>query len=78
MVQTILRKPALLRKVPFGNSTLYRLIDRGDFPKPIKLGGKDGAAVGWLENEVEDWQKRRIAERDGKHTAPKRRRRSAK
>jgi len=33
----------------------------GEFPKPVKLGPK---SVGWLESEIADWQKNRIACRD--------------
>ena len=41
------------------------------FPKPIPLGEK---AVGWLEDEIIQWQKDRIAERDRPNEAPARRR----
>ena len=47
-------------------STLYELMDRGEFPKPIKLSAR---TVAWLENEVIEWQKVRIAERDGAQEA---------
>ncbi|HCJ7695386.1 TPA: AlpA family transcriptional regulator [Citrobacter freundii] len=36
----------------------YKLIQRGEFPKPIKLGRSSR----WLESEVEAWLQQRIAE----------------
>lgn len=33
-------------------STVYRAIESGGFPKPIKLSGR---SVGWFLDEVEDW-----------------------
>ncbi|EFE7554113.1 AlpA family transcriptional regulator [Escherichia coli] len=36
----------------------YKLIQLGEFPKPIKLGRSSR----WLESEVEAWLQQRIAE----------------
>ncbi|WP_272519925.1 helix-turn-helix transcriptional regulator [Providencia sp. PROV223] len=36
----------------------YKLIQDGEFPKPIKLGRSSR----WLKSEVEDWLQTRIAE----------------
>lgn len=41
-------------------STLYDLMERDEFPKPVKLSAR---TVAWLEDEVIAWQKARIAER---------------
>jgi prophage regulatory protein len=38
------------------------LIFQDRFPKPIKLSKR---AKGWIEDEIIEWQKARIAERDG-------------
>ncbi len=48
----ILRLPRVKNKTGLGRSTLYNHIKAGLFPKPIKLGL---SAVGWLENEIEEW-----------------------
>lgn len=61
MVQKILRLDETLSATGYAQSTLYDKVAKGEFPKPIKLGVR---AVGWLENEVADWQKSRIAARD--------------
>lgn len=36
----------------------YKMIQEGDFPKPIKLGRSSR----WLQSEVETWVHERIAE----------------
>ncbi len=33
-------------------STVYRMIDRKEFPAPIRLSPN---AVGWLREEVDEW-----------------------
>jgi prophage regulatory protein len=57
----VLRRKALLERVPYSPAHLYRLIRDGRFPRPIRLGE---ASVGWLEHEVDQWLAERIAERD--------------
>lgn len=62
---TILRRRDLEARVGLSRTTIYDRINpqspRYDpaFPKPIRLGG--GAAVGWLEHEVEAWLQNQIA-----------------
>lgn len=46
--------------VPVPRSTLYALMQRGDFPKPIKVGKR----VLWDIKEIEAWRDRRLQERD--------------
>ena len=48
----VLRLPDVLERVALSKSTLWRLINDGDFPEPIKLGPR---ATGWLEEEVDEW-----------------------
>lgn len=43
------------------HSQIYRLISKGTFPKPIKIGERRNA---WIESEIDDWIKQKIAERD--------------
>lgn len=35
-----------------GRSTIYRWMAKGEFPRPIKLGGY---AVAWSEMDIETW-----------------------
>ena len=70
MVQRILRRRAVEKATGLSRSTIYALMEAGKFPKPLPIGtGTQSGAVGWLESEVEDWQKGRIAERDAKSAA---------
>ena len=48
----VLRLHEVLERVGLSKSTLWRYINEGDFPKPIKLGPR---ASGWIEEEVDDW-----------------------
>jgi prophage regulatory protein len=42
-----------------GQSTLYRLVQLGQFPKPVPLGV--GNRVAWREADVQQWVSERIA-----------------
>lgn len=46
-------------KVSLGQSTIYRMIAKGEFPRPFSLGGK---RTGWLEEDIDNW----LADRAGK------------
>jgi prophage regulatory protein len=59
--EVLLRKPEVLRRVGLSAAQIYRLISRGEFPAPVKLGQN---SVAWIQSEVSDWVARRIAERD--------------
>ncbi len=48
----ILRLRQVMSKTGLARSTIYDLIKKEAFPKPIKLAAK---IVGWLENEIEEW-----------------------
>lgn len=61
MVQTILRLNDVARVTGLSRSSIYTKVEKGDLPKPIRISPR---AVGWLENEIADWQKARIAARD--------------
>lgn len=46
---TVLRRPSLLKLLPFSKSTLQNRINDGLIPPPVSLGGR---CVGWLESEI--------------------------
>lgn len=52
MPTRILRLAAVREITGLARSTLYELIGRGEFPRPVKLTGK---AVGWPETDVVAW-----------------------
>jgi prophage regulatory protein len=49
--------------IAYHRATIYRKIADGSFPKPIRLGE---ARIAFVESEIDDWLRARIAERDGK------------
>jgi prophage regulatory protein len=48
----IIRKKALREKVPLSDSQIWRLEQQDKFPRRIQLGPM---AVGWYEDEVDEW-----------------------
>lgn len=56
-----LRLPAVIDLTGLNRATIYEMVDRGDFPKPAKIGAR---AIAWPENEVEAWAAERLAERE--------------
>jgi prophage regulatory protein len=63
----ILRRPAVQARTGLPTSTLYALIQRGAFPKPVQLASAQ--MVGWISHEVDAWIADRIAARDAKTAA---------
>ena len=58
MQTNLLRLPAVKQRTGLSRSTLYDLMKRGDFPKPIPLSAR---AVGFVDSEVSAWIDKRIA-----------------
>lgn len=52
----ILKRPEVLEMTSLSKSKLYRLIEKGQFPAPFRLGGPDSIAVGWKIEEVQKWR----------------------
>jgi prophage regulatory protein len=63
---SLLRLPEVCRRVSASRSEIYRRVQAGTFPAPIKLGERASA---WAEHEVSAWIAARIAERDAKEAA---------
>jgi prophage regulatory protein len=61
MVNVVLRRAEVERATGLPRSTIYELMARGAFPKPIRLSAR---AVGWMESEIAAWQRARLTERD--------------
>lgn len=57
---TLLRLPEVLARTKLSRSKLYELLDRGDFPKPVKIGARVNA---WADTELEDWIQAQLAVR---------------
>ena len=60
MSQEIIRRKELETRIGLACSTIYAMMARGDFPRPIKIGRR---AVGWRSKDIDDWLlEREIAE----------------
>ncbi len=54
----ILRRPQVESLTGMSRSSIYAMMADGTFPKPIRLTAR---AVGWVEDEVQEWLKTRFA-----------------
>ena len=52
MANKMLRLPGVKEQTGLSRSAIYRRIANKTFPQPVPLGGR---AVGWLENDVQEW-----------------------
>ncbi|ELS2572015.1 AlpA family transcriptional regulator [Salmonella enterica] len=48
----LIRLPEVLERTGFGKAWIYRLISKGRFPAPVKIGIR---AVAFVESEVDEW-----------------------
>jgi len=62
----ILRRKQVQARIGLGRSTIYTKVAAGEFPAPVKLGGR---AVGWLASEVEAWIAAQVAATRGETTS---------
>lgn len=58
---TLLRIGEVRRLTGLSDSAIYRFVQQGKFPRPLKLSERSSA---WVESEVRGWIVARIAERD--------------
>ena len=56
----LLRLPQVLELVGSGRSTLYAMVDRGEFPPPVRIGVR---AVAWRARDVYRWLESRPSAR---------------
>jgi prophage regulatory protein len=61
IMQRILRRRDLRAVTGYAPTRIHELIEEGKFPRPVPLGER---AIGWLESDIAEWQRQRIAERD--------------
>lgn len=52
----VLRVRDVAKKMGISKATLYRWIDAGEFPKPLRLGPR---SVGWWSDDVKEWLRTR-------------------
>ena len=52
MTTSLMRLPQVARRTGLPKSTIYALIARGSFPRPIKLSERTSA---WRSDELDQW-----------------------
>ena len=65
----LLRRPEVEQRCGLTCSTIYRLMDEGRFPRPLRVGPK---AVRWLESEIGAWVASRPRAAGGDRRSPRR------
>lgn len=65
-LRRILRLPQVEEITGKKRSGIYEDISAGTFPAPVPIGER---AVGWLEDEIVDWQEACVAARNEKRRA---------
>jgi prophage regulatory protein len=62
-LQRFLRISVVEQIVGLKKSAIYERIAEGKFPRPVPLGDFPNSPVGWLEDEIIEWQRARIEKR---------------
>jgi prophage regulatory protein len=73
MSERLIPTSVVLDRICLSKTQLYRLINAGEFPRPIPIGR---LRVAFLETEVAAWIDKRIQSRDEKAGAETRRQRA--
>lgn len=61
-VTKLLRLPEVIERTAMSRSAIYAEMERGNFPRPVKLLG--ARANAWAENEISEWIASRLADRE--------------
>lgn len=59
MTHNILRLPSVKQRTGLSRSSIYLRMANNEFPASISLGGR---AIGWLEQDIDEWIVERIEE----------------
>jgi prophage regulatory protein len=59
---SLLRLPQVVARVGLSRATIYSLIGKGLFPKPIPLSQR---SVAWLDSEIDGWISNKISSARG-------------
>ncbi|SMG61074.1 transcriptional regulator, AlpA family [Paraburkholderia susongensis] len=54
----VMRMKDVVKRIGLCRATIYSMISRGEFPRPIRIGER---ATGWRESELEAWLAKRSA-----------------
>ena len=50
--ERLLTRSEVVERIRLSKTVLYRMMQEGEFPRPLKMGGH---AVRWIESEVSEW-----------------------
>lgn len=53
----IIKVPEVIERCALSRATLYRLLERGEFPRQVRLSTR---SIGFYEHEVNQWLAERI------------------
>ena len=56
-ITRFLRRPEVEVRTGLSRSSIYALMDKGEFPRPRRIGKR---AVAWVEQDIERWLAERI------------------
>lgn len=59
----LLRLPQVIERTALSRSTIYELMSRGEFPRPLKISGARLNA--WYATEIENYISKRADQRRG-------------
>jgi len=62
----ISRRPKVQVRTGLPKSSIYALMAKGAFPKPIKIGVR---AVGWLDSDIDAWIEAQVSASRGNSVA---------
>ncbi len=57
--RSLIRKRTVLSRVGLGNTSIYKRIKEGTFPKPVPIGDR---AVAWDSEAIDSWIENKIGE----------------
>ena len=60
--QRLVARQTVLNRTGLSNTTMWREIQRGEFPAPVQISRRRKA---WLESSIDEWIERKILESRG-------------
>ena len=52
-----LRLPVVIERTGLSRSTIYEMMDRDEFPRPVKIGAR---AIAWPSHRLDEWINERM------------------
>ena len=61
-----MRLKEVMQKTGLGRTSIYNFMNEGKFPQSVSLGGR---SVAWVDQEIEEWIKQTIEQRNENNTS---------